>query len=1037
MPGLLKSEQDDPQDLPLSQRFPTKSAIMVDYTDTDRSEDRNHREGSSITNGSLEKVISYQTNGNSSAMEGFPANSIYAGDCSRQLPLEITRITLGYLPLSSLITRLVQESFNGITEVINEMSELQIPQLNGAVPANPSQGNVQKKTRLLEFAHDRRAQFIKILVLSQWGRRMESIGRVIDIKAWLDAQTRQYDGACSWIGELRRIMAFERTPNPDLRTALEALSLGKIPCLPDLGYLPPEQVPPQRLLTALRGINTQLTIRMRLHEDIPPPLKRYSISNGRVTFKVPNEFELDLSIADENPSSQLYFIDFRFLFSPTSAGVAQGPMRDDFEARVNILLRHEGLKGCYEFLHSFILTHKLNIFRHQGHLMSQASWSEHLKVEAVHRSLIIQYWVTRPGAKSWIELGIRRRHAKRLSWLHEEEDESQIGFRWFCGGKEIVDVPLTIDLGELSLEIILKRIISAHTNAIFKETRTRLREGHLYAKKTLTLKHTRSITEPAASSMRVQLTKSQSCTIIQEPVSGRIVLLPPSPLYSRAERDMNGPISPAKIAATCIANLRSNASCEEVEGTLRCYGWTIVNSIRPSQDRMRHHFGLGTLGAGFFRKRMWDPHWLLAFTSTLAGNSWWVVELDNGILRADGTAAPGPSIRTVFKVPSTTKSTALTELSCLELSQLEVTAVGMISQHTDSRQLALQKIPHRLVKTSSTRSSPNSPAFYVRLSKSGMQPRVRPEKELEMPRSSQVVRTSFIGIDEHDSYTNHLVMAQSNCATLRSRSLDSTDGDFVTFHPISGACAFRLRTAVGSSAIPGLLDRLEEIQRLIDYIADMQAAKVHRVSLRHVDFTYATEPEDLRAKITFVGEVPPRISFENGNPHLRIQNQLTGLLRGPNGLRYVILLLTVTLPLMRALAATESVNGEDKVSILSRSAEWYQIRLPDHLGSFDVRLRRRREEFVWFVEEAALPDGRKTDSRVHEQFRSIIDEKGDGWSGISPGIVASLSGVEALLKRMNAIFQVQPATKPASIAEVRDDKARKRKREDDEIVVLD
>ncbi|KAL8870066.1 MAG: hypothetical protein Q9198_007722 [Flavoplaca austrocitrina] len=280
-------------------------------------------------------------------------------------------------------------------------------------------------------------------------------------------------------------------------------------------------------------------------------------------------------------------------------------------------------------------------------------------------------------------------------------------------------------------------------------------------------------------------------------------------------------------------------------------------------------------------------------------------------------------------------------------------------------------------------------------------------------------------------------MAQSNCPTLRSRSLDSTDGDFVTFHPTSGAFAFRLRTAVGTSAIPGLLDCLAKIQRLIDYIADMQAAKVRRVSLRHVDFTYATKPQDLRAKITFVGEGPPRISFENGNPHLRIQNQLTELLRGPNGLRYVILLLTVTLPLMRALAATESVNGEDKVSILSRSAEWYQIRLSDHLGSFDVRLRRRREELMWFVEEAALPDGMKTDLRVHEQFRNIIDEKGDGWTGISPGIVASLSGVEAFLKRMNAIFQVQPATKPASIPEVRDDKARKRKREDEEIVVLD
>lgn len=1040
MPGLLRSEQDDRQDFTPSQRFPTKSATMADHNVTNRTEDRNQEESLSAINGSLGGVIQYQTNGNLSATGRSQADSsTFAGGSSKQLPPEIARITMGYLPLSDLITRLVQETFNGITEVVNEMSELQMPQPNGSIPVNPLQGNVQKKTRLLVFAQDRRAKFIKILVLSQWSRRAESISRVIDMKVWLDAQTRQYDGACTWIGELRRIMALERMPNPDLKTALEALSMGKVPGLPDLGYLPPKQVPPQRFLKALRGINTQLTIRLRLHEPIPPPLKNYSISNGRVTFRVPNEFEFDLSVADENPFSQLYFIDFRFLFSPTPAGIPQGPLRDDLEARINILLGHDGLKGCYEFLHNFVLSHKLNIFRHQAYRMSQTSWSEHLKVEAVHRSLIIQYWVTRPGAKSWIELGIRRRNVKRSSWLHEEEDEPHIGIRWFCTGKEVVDIPLIIDLGDLSVEAILKQIISAHTNAIFKETKTNLREGHLYAQKTLRLRHTRSTIEPAAISLSVQLTISQSCTIIQEPVSGRMVLLPPSSLYSRAERDLNGLISPEKTAATCIANLRSTASCEEVERTLQCYGWAIANSVRPNQDKVRHHFGRETLRASFFRKKTWDAQWLFAFTASLAGDSWWIVELDNSSSRVDQTAAPGPSIRAAFKVLSTANPVTLRELSYPELFQIEATAAGMISQHTDSRQLALQKIPHRLVETSSTRPSSNFPALYIRLPKSRVHPTLKTQRFAKMPRYSQVLRLSFVGTDESDSYANHLVTAQSNCATLRSRALDSMDEESVTFHPTSGAFAFRLRTAVGTSAIPGLLGCLAKIQRLIDYMSVVQASKIHKFSLRHVEFTYATEPHDLRAKITFIGEGPPQISFEHGNPHLRIQNQLTVLLRGPDGLKHVILLLAVTLSLMRALAAMETVHGDDKVSILSRSAEWYQIRLPNQRGRFDLRLRRRREEFMWFVEEASLPDGKKTDSRVHERFRSMINGKGDGWSGMSPGIVASLSGVEGLLKKMDDVFQNVSAMEPAPNTEVPDYKAQKRKREDDEdeIVVLD
>ena len=124
------------------------------------------------------------------------------------LPPEIEHITTGYVPLAALIPRLVQETFNGLTEVIDEMAELDpspssrdaqihhvAPQLNGAGPgaadlSPSSQVNVQKKLRMLNFAQDRRAQFIKILVLSQWSRQAIPIGKVIDLTCWLDLQKR-------------------------------------------------------------------------------------------------------------------------------------------------------------------------------------------------------------------------------------------------------------------------------------------------------------------------------------------------------------------------------------------------------------------------------------------------------------------------------------------------------------------------------------------------------------------------------------------------------------------------------------------------------------------------------------------------------------------------------------------------------------------------------------------------------------------------------------------------------------------------------
>ncbi|KAL8767529.1 MAG: hypothetical protein Q9209_005993 [Squamulea sp. 1 TL-2023] len=1014
---------------------------MADYKSAHRGADRTQEDVFPVINGYLGEIVEHRSNGNMTAAEQSKASSsMFPKNTLEQLPPEIAHITEGYLPLSQLVIRLVQETFNGMTEVINQMSEMQMPQTNGSILVNPSQGNVQKKVRLLEFAQDRKARFIKILVLSQWSRRAESISKVIDLKAWLDVQRGLYDGACSWIGELKRIMALERMPNPDLKTALEALSLGKAPGLPDLGYMPPKQVPPQHLLKALRGINTQLTIRLRLHETIPQFLKDYSIFDGRVTFRVPDEFEVDLSIADENASSQLYFIDFRFAFSPTPAEIPQGRLRDDLEARANILLGHGGLRGCYHFLHDFVLSHKLNTFRQQLHHMVQGRWSEHLKVEAVHRSLVIHYWITRPGAKSWIEVGIRRRKIKRSSWLHEDEDEPHIGIRWFRAGKEVTDVPLTINLGHLSIEALMKQIISSHTNAIFKETRTRLREVHLYSKKTLRLRHTRSSVETTASSLSVQLTISQSCTVIQEPVSGRLVLLPPSSLYSRTERDLNILVAPEKTASACIANLRSAVTCEEVERALRCYGWTVFSSIQLNQDKAKHLFGHDTLGVGFFRQKSWDSQWLLTFTTSLEGDSWWIVKLDNRSSIGDPTAIPGPSIQVAFKVPTAADgimSRELGEISYPEVSRIERAAAGMISQYTDSGQLALRRIPYRLIKTCASTVSPALPALYVRLPKPQGQPVSRSDDFATMPPTSQVVRLSFIGIDESDFYANHLVVVQTSCVTLRSRLLESMDGEFVACHPTSGAFVFRFKNPVGRSAIPGLLDGLAKVQRLIRYVTAVQALNVHKFSLRHVEFTYSTGPQDLRAKITFENDGPPRISFDNGNPHLRIQDQLTVLLGRQDGLRHVILLLSVTLPLMRAFANVETLHADDEMSILSRSVEWYQLRYNHPSARFNVRLRRRREICMWFVEEASSADGEQPDTRAHEQFHNMIDEKGEGWNGLSPGIVATVDGVETLLQKIDGLFQHLPVTEPAPAANVQDHKAQKRKQEDDDVVVLD
>lgn len=1047
MPGVLKSERDDRWDLARSEASIVKSANMADDTFERHDHGLEQRDCCPSVSGIQDGTFNQQVNGNTTAIESARSKfSVAIGDLMGQLPPEIEHITFGYLSFSDLTTRLVQETFNGLTECINEMSELQTAQGNGATAADPSQVNARKKLRLLNFAQERRAQFIKILVLSQWSRQAESVSRVIDMKVWLDNKRRLYDDACNWMGELKRILGPERMPNPDIKTALEVLSQGKAPGLPDLGYIPPVPLSSQELLKAIRGINTQLSLRLHLHETIPPAFRDFSVANGRATFRVHDEFELDLSIADDDPSSQLYFIDFRFAFEPTPAELPQGHLRNEIENRVNELLSREGLSGCYRFLHDFVLSHKLNVLRHQAYRLSQEKWSEHLKVEAIHRSVVIQYWIGRPGGKNWIELGIRRRKTGKSLWLSQDEDEPHMGLRWFRAGKEMHDVPAVVNLGDLSVEAILNQIASAHTDLIFRETSAKLKEGNLYSKRTLRLKHTRSATESANSRLFVQLTASQSCTIIQEPVTGRLALLPPSSLNSRAERELNSLGSPEKDGAARITQLKAIASCDEVEQTMRCRGWEVVNTVRPNQESLRQHFGNQTLRASFFRRRAWNAPWLLAFTTSLAGEIWWIVELKDRSANSDPVAVLGPSICAAFEVPGYGSGAATTrELSFEDLSRIERTAAGLISQFMDTRQLDKQKIPHRLVRLGPSRSSSDLPTLYVHFPKERAQSFQRDPKTIKVPRSTRNVSISFMGIDESESSAAYLIKAQTNAATLRSQYLNSMIGEFIQFHPTSGAVAFPLSTTVGESTIPAILERLADIQRLTDYIRTLQVFKLkpQSLSLDDLEFTYAP---DCHAKISFTEvEEPPQLSFKHGNPHLRIQDQMMLIFRrNNNGLHGVIPFLQSSLPLMRAFAAIEAAHANDRVVILPRSAEWYQIRYLDPPVKFDVSLRRRRDEPKWFVRPLPSADGDNLDQRVQDHLDSLLTGRGEGWDGIRQGIAASFAGVEPLLKKIDEIF-TQPVRPPAAAEEPGetgmkpDFKGQKRKADDgdSEMIVLD
>lgn len=981
-----------------------------------------------------------QTNGDHGLMNGIHANGVPPSPTSfqrkpsttvqklvGQLPPEIKHVTFGYVRFSSLISRLVQETFNDLTEVISDMSDMPVVHPNQSTPHNhvnqqsngngdTSQANVQKKLRMLHFASDRRAQFIKLMILSRWARQVEAVSRLIDLNFWLSNQIGQYSECCAWLGELKRRLVPLKEPNPDIKTALEVLSLGKASWLPDLDYLPPEPLDSENLVNALRRINTLLSIRLNLQENVPSVFRNYSIASGRVTFHVTGEFEVDLSIAEESPSSQLYFVDFRFAFSPTLTELSAGRLRDEIEGRANEVLKHGGLQGLFDFLHSFVLTHQLLVLRNQAYELANGHWSECLQIEAVHRSVVVQYWSNRPGGKNWIEIGLKRGEEVQLSHSSRSQWMSHIALRWFRNGKEVDNVPVEMKLGELSLLDVLKQIVAQHTNYVFQEMAAKLNETSLYSGGFMRCKHNSSTTEPLDVSLLVQLTTSKAIKVVQEPVSGRFAVLPASHLNSRAEYELNRLASPAIEGASSLAHLRSIASQEEIDASARTMGWEPVRSLNPSQETMRRLFPKDTQRTRFFRRQAWSVDWILAFATGLDGDSWWIVELldkATSVESATLSSALGTRLRAAYKVASTDPHLLATDPSHTALAQIERNAAGMISQYNDTRHLSASKIPHKVQLSARSSMANQTPTILFRFPGKRAPPLISTPSSSSMPWANEMVRLDYRGLDSSNTSAIHLVSARMQKPVFNIKDLISAIPS-IFFHHASGALTFQILAKVGETNIPNITRRLSAIGLLVDVVSTLQFHRLifQRASLTHVEFLYNKVPSPLKATIHFPPDKPMHVSLAKPNPHLRIIDHLTARLKS-QGLASVIGVMRMTLPLVRALATIESVHGNGGVEVLTHSEQWYQVRYsaPYPKGGFDVRLRQRRDDFKWLVPESSIKKINTGNEAFEEGVKGILRGKGDGWRGMtSGGIVADFQGVENLVVRLDAIFSTSGYT---------------------------
>lgn len=593
------------------------------------------------------------------------------------LPDEIVHITEGFIPLSIILSRLAQQTHNSIQDKIQQLARMPLPQLpasaiNGNSPSlagkdkeefDNSQESLSKKVNLLQSIRTIHGKWVKALVIANWSRQSELVTKLIDLKGHINQQLLHFDVRLDQIIDLKRNLIFARVPSPDLRTALQVLSCGNGDWMPDvslfdlpamgappnslqLGYIEPPTLKLRDHAKWLEEIDTFLSIRLNLDDfdKIPRQFKNYTIAGGRATFTVKGEFEVDLTIADEDPEKQFWFIDFRFDFSP-----ATDSLRDHFkpmlEKHVNDALAQDGLTGCYNLLHEFVLSHKIGELRRQAYELSRTSWANTISVEPLDRAVAIQYWLTRQphntpsvpvfskyavpavpiAPKSWIIISVHS--GRKPDGRTDPKVSSHLVASWYRDGKQVKDVEIEFDHNNLCMEKLLKSVIAKHIEHILMSVHRKLRPATRFAKSESSMDLHISTSEPGDSYLTMQLGPDDMVTLKMEPTTGRFTLHPHSKYSLQGEHRLNNSgKDPSEDGAACLENLRWHHLTEDITRKGRALGWIHVKSPLAYDDVRANFKPRDAFHPVCFQRQGIDPSWYVMLVMSLHGDEWWAFQ---------------------------------------------------------------------------------------------------------------------------------------------------------------------------------------------------------------------------------------------------------------------------------------------------------------------------------------------------------------------------------------------------------------------------
>ncbi|KAJ2983121.1 hypothetical protein NUW58_g6304 [Xylaria curta] len=986
------------------------------------------------------------------------------------LPDEIQHITQGFVPVSLLLSRLSQQTHNQLGEEIMALAKMPVPSsaMNGNFSNTDtslddnSPENLNKKVRLLNFVQDRHGEWVKALVIANWSRKAEPVSKLIDLMHHINKTRATYQGSLDYTINIKRDLTYARIPNPDLHTALQSLATGQSPWMPELGYIQPSQITSEEKLRWIEKLNTLLSIRLNLedHENIPEPFQNFEINSGRVTFKVSDEFEVDLTIADEDPEKQFWFIDFRFAFQPAPSELSDR-LREFLEYRVNEALQKDGLLGCYKFLHEFVLTHKITEYVRQAMDLSKGRWADMLEVERLRRAMAIHYWSGRQsldGPQSYIIIGVSS--GKKSSLVPSQSNYSHLTLRWFRDGIEVKDVQFPLNDKVISTETLLNRVIGKHIEHILRSFHMTMKAQGRYLRSEASLGIDIVDDAPGESALTMQLSHEQSLSIKVAPITGTLLTIPPS----RGNFDLQGQLNketkrPIAEQAALLERFRCYFVEDELNRRGKSRGWSVCNPPPVKHEETRQFLGArGAYQLTWLKRRGLPDNWYIMLCQSLSGDQWWLTE----VVKRSGC----PKISTHARLPLSPTTPPFLDKFFMELTFFTgamMSQIGILeAMHKERVKYAVQDRINPMLPPSM-----KVPSIYVRLSEILDRHQANVSKnisswafdfvEISLKSIEKRAPESLSPPEGHESHGkdqklallvpekhHYTVVVDARVKVADPSRFGPLRGNVerdVAFDEHLGVFAFLIEAEVGNSILDTLANRLQALSRLAGSIDAIRQScrdvQCEEITLSNVKFSYTDQarPADIQThqsvqRLTGSLDLQTdnmRLILEKGNPQLRATEQFDRLINSKTGFKAVPWFLSITLPIQRAFSFVEchwealAMAPQSRVKVSVISLDYYTLQYifgstkdaGRHL-TLHIKLQSHNSLPEWHIYREEIDSNKQPDDEFEKALQKLWMSDKRIWRRLGRSVAVDVTnGTEVLIKAIDEVIRPLAVKSPS------------------------